>query len=740
MNKKLLAVVLIPIFAALAAWAVTPQKWTFRSVDDFLRGKFNGVSLSSDADLALAPREETLNGPTEDFYLSFLPTSEGAAFLGTGHSGRVYRISREGKIEPYAQLPEMDVTCLALDPRGVLYAGTSPNGKIYKIAAAGKAEPFFDPSERYIWSLAFAPDNGHLLAAVGESGGIYEILPEGEGRLVFKTPENHILCMKFDRNGDILAGSGGAGLVYRISRTGKGAVVFESGFEEVRSLALDLDGNVYAAAGGAQVRARREEPAALSAGGKDADVAVTVSAVAVAAEAAAAAPQAVPAKAPAAKTAPSPAPAGREPGALFMVGPDGVAKKLWSSPEEMIYALTWNESVKKIYFGTGPKGRLFAADREGKTTLVLQKNSEQIFGLEPVGVRTYVLADNPTQLGVLYPDQRLSGEYLSPVLDARIVSSWGRIAWTADGPQGATLQFQTRSGNSYEPGPGWSDWSPPYSKADGEQVLSPKGRYLQFKALFKAITSPAGPVLSKLGIFYLQTNVAPEVTHVDVLPPNEVFLKLPLDQDEVILGGERRSADPAPKKDDVLRQIAAKKVERKGYQTIDWDADDENGDALAYTISIRQEGDKVWRVLEERWTETLYTFNTANFPDGVYTVKITASDLPSNPPDLEKKGEKVTPPLTIDNTPPVLKNFQAVRDGAGLAVSFAAEDALSAIKDVKYLIRPDDWRIVFPEDGICDSRQESFKFKAALPSGADGLITIMVKDAAGNVLTFKSAF
>ncbi len=736
MKKTILAVLTATVFAALAAWAVSPQKWVFRGYDDFLRGKFTGVSLTSDAALALAPREDAIDGPAEDFYLSFAPAPDGAAYLGTGHNGRIYRISKEGKAELYAQLPEMDVTCLALDAKGVLYAGTSPNGKVYKIAGSGKADVFFDPSERYIWSLAFAPDNGHLLAAVGESGGIYEILPEGEGRMVFKTPENHILCLKFDRNGDILAGAGGAGIVYRISRTGKGAVIFESGFEEVRSLALDLDGNIYAAAGGTSVRTRKEEPA-LAPAGREADVAVTISAVTVSA---AAAPSAAPAQAPSSK-APAPAgPSGREPGALFRIGPDGVATKLWSSPEEMIYSLFWNEAEKKIYFGTGPKGRLFVADKEGKTTLVLQKNSEQIFGLEPVGVRTYILADNPTQLSVLYPEQRLSGEFLSPVLDARIVASWGRITWAAEQPQGATLQFQTRSGNSFDPGPGWSDWSPPYSKADGEQVLSPKGRYLQFKGLFKTIASPSGPILSKLTVFYLQTNVAPEVTRLEVLPPNDVFLKLPLDQDEIILAAERRSPDPALKKDDALRQIMPKKVERKGYQTITWDADDDNGDTLSYTISIRQEGDKAWRVLDDHWTETLYAFNTLNFPDGIYTLKVTASDLPSNPPDFEKKGEKTTPPLTIDNTPPILKNFQAVRAGNELAVSFLAEDALSAIKDVRYLIRPDEWRMVFPEDGICDSRQESFKLKAPLSAGNDGLITIMVKDAAGNVLTFKSAF
>jgi len=243
-----------------------------------------------------------------------------------------------------------------------------------------------------------------------------------------------------------------------------------------------------------------------------------------------------------------------------------------------------------------------------------------------------------------------------------------------------------------------------------------------------------------MAVFYLQTNVAPAISRLEALAPNEVYLKLPLDQDEVILALERRNPEPAAKKDDPLRLVVSKKVERKGYQTIFWDAEDENGDTLQYAISIRLDGEKAWRVIEDRWSESLYTFNTLNFPDGVYVLKVAASDLPSNPPDLEKRGERVTLPLTIDNTAPALRNVQIARNGAELAVSFLAEDALSAIKDVKYLVRPDEWRMVFPEDGICDAKQESFKFKAALPPGADGLITIVVKDASGNILTFKQAF
>ena len=34
--------------------------------------------------------------------------------------------------------------------------------------------------------------------------------------------------------------------------------------------------------------------------------------------------------------------------------------------------------------------------------------------------------------------------------------------------------------------------------------------------------------------------------------------------------------------------VMAKKTERKGYQTVVWQAQDENGDALLYNLSIRQ--------------------------------------------------------------------------------------------------------------------------------------------------------
>jgi len=725
MKKSILCTAVYFFLMASIAWAALPQKWTVRSYEDFLRGKFDGVSVSAEGWLSLSPREEKIEGPTEEFYLSLLPGPDGVTYLGTGHGGKVYRITKEGKAEIYFQAAEMDVTCLALDQKGVLYAATAPNGKVYKIAGPGKEAVFFDPQEKYIWDLLFR-DDGTLLAAVGESGGIYEITSQGTGKRILKAEENHILCLKLDRNGDILAGSAGNGLIYRINRAGRAAVAFESPFEEVRSLAIDGDGNIYAAAGGTATKGKKEE-LSVAAPARDTEVAITVSAAAPQTQAAA-------------PRIPGPPGAGqKEPSALFKIAPDGMSKRLWSSGEELIYCLLWSAAEKKIYFGTGPKGRLYTLDRDEKAALVLQKASEQIYEILFVETKIYMLANNPSHLGLLYPEQRLSGEYLSPVMDAKVLSSWGKIGWEAEIPTGALLQFQTRSGNTFEPSLTWSDWSPPYQKRDGEQVLSPKARYLQFKILFKAQSGKTSPLLTKVLVAYLQINVAPVVTKLELLGPNEVYLKPP-EQEEIISGLERRNPDPAAKKDEPKFVILAKKVERKGYQTVSWEAADENDDTLSYSIFLKQEGETSWRLLDEKWADTIYAFQTQNFPDGTYFLRLVASDSPSNPSDLAKLTERVSPPFVIDNLAPTIKNFQAVKDKNELVVTFLAEDSFSTIKEARYLVRPEDWHVSFPEDGICDSKQESFKFRIPLGPNTDNLITILVKDSYGNIGVFRQIF
>ncbi len=709
--------------------AVVPRKWELRSKDDFLKGKFSGTSLSSDGVLSIGPRLEKLELQAEEFYLSLAHGPDGSYFLGTGHGGKIYRLTRDKKAELYFQTAELDVTALVVDSKGVLYAGTSPNGKIYKITASNKGEEFFNPQERYIWDLVLT-EKGTLLVAVGESGGIYEVNPAGAGRQLFKARDNHILCLVQTAGGDLLAGSGGRGQLYRISVSGRASVIFDSGYEEVRNVVLDREGNIYLSAGGAPSKpVSTVSPAAKETPTKaDTEVSVVVSAVAAALETDLQMPET-----PSRSKAPGPIS-----GAVFQVTADGLARKLWSSAEEIVNSLVYDADSQKLVLGTGNQGRLYSLDRQGGLELLAQSGSEQVYGLFQFNKQTQVLGNNPCFLGLLQPGQNFSGDYLSPVLDARILSTWGRLGWEAELPQGASLQIQSRSGNTAEPDDTWSDWSPPYSRPD-EKVLSPAGRYLQLKISLKNPGGAKSPRVQKLLVFYLQANVAPVIDKLEVLPANQVFIKPP-EQDEVILGLDEASREGARRKDETSLYLTPKKAERQGFRTITWEASDENEDRLAFNIYLKREGENSWRLVQEKMSDKVFSFDTRNYPDGTYWLKVEATDLPSNPPGTEKKAEKLSQALVIDNSLPVVRNFLANRSGDSLEVSFMAEDSYSYIEEVKFLVRPGDWQVVFPVDGLCDSRSENFKFSLKVPTGSDNLLLIRVRDSFGNVGVHQHRF
>ncbi len=94
----------------------------------------------------------------------------------------------------------------------------------------------------------------------------------------------------------------------------------------------------------------------------------------------------------------------------------------------------------------------------------------------------------------------------------------------------------------------------------------------------------------------------------------------------------------------------------------------------------------------------------------------------------------------IDNSLPIIRDFKSTRERTRLKVTFSAVDSLSYIKEASYLIRPDEWRSIFPADGICDSQQEHFILTLPVPAKSDNLITVKVKDRHGNIGVYKYAF
>ncbi|MBU1337992.1 MAG: hypothetical protein KKD56_02885 [Acidobacteria bacterium] len=727
-NISAIAIFLI-ICCSLTLHAVVPEKWELYRFEDFLKGKFDGVSVSSDGRLILAPNEVAMDTPGEEFYLSLLFGKNDDLFIGTGHSGHIIHIDRTGKAELYYNLPEMDVFCLAQDSAGNLYAGTSPGGRIYKITEKDKGEPFFDPQERYIWDLLIA-DDGSLLAAVGEEGGIYRINMEGQGVSILKADENHILSLYQDRDGNLLAGSGGKGHLYRLTDKGRAEILFESPFEEVRSIVQDKAGNIYIAAGGMVQKAAADLSGgsipSAGASSSDADVTVTVSAAALDSAAASSV------------TSSTLTGTGGQPGALYRIDGRGAAKMVWSSAEELIYTLAWDSQDDRIIFGTGKKGRIYSYNQSEQISLLLQKDAEQVYGLYPRRSRIYMLTNNPSGMSYLEDGQRFEGEYVSRVLDTTTPSLWGKMEWRAVNTKDTSLQFLTRSGNTVNPNKTWSEWSPPYQNRNGEQILSPKARYLQFKIVFRTQSGKDSPIVDKVCLFHRELNVEPTFLQLEALPPNVVLIKPPLTED--VIWGTDDKEGVASADSDSKTFLAPRRALRKGFQTIIWQAADKNGDNLVFTISVREDESSRWRVLKDDWTEEIFTFESQTLPDGIYFIKVEASDRMDNPAGTELKAEKMSRAIVVDNSLPEIQGFQAKKSGNSLNVTFTAQETFSYIREVKYLVRPGQWMMVFPEDGICDSDKETFKFSLTLPPNADDMITVRVTDAHGNVGVHRATF
>ncbi|MCP5118861.1 MAG: WD40 repeat domain-containing protein, partial [bacterium] len=183
----LLAAVLLP--------AASPTAWEMNTYKDFLAGRFQGISLSRDGRLELAPKLETLFSSEQPAIWSVARATDGTLYLGTGHRGRLYRLGKNGKNEVIWTADEPEIFAVALNRKGDLFAATSPNGKVYRIDN-GEAVEYFDPPDTYIWSLAFSRD-GTLYVGAGDKGTVYRVTERGAGEEYYKTGQYHVTCLAF---------------------------------------------------------------------------------------------------------------------------------------------------------------------------------------------------------------------------------------------------------------------------------------------------------------------------------------------------------------------------------------------------------------------------------------------------------------------------------------------------------------------------------------------------------------
>jgi len=335
------------------------------------------------------------------------------------------------------------------------------------------------------------------------------------------------------------------------------------------------------------------------------------------------------------------------------------------------------------------------------------------------------------------PGAARSGEYESEVFDARSTSTWGELAWKAGVPAGAGVELLTRSGNTGDPDETWSEWTPVAGRGGG-QIVSPSARFLQWKARLSRGSRGAGPELLSVETAYLRENLPPLVSSVTVYEPGDVVTgpaggTNDSSASQTLPGGVEvtYSLDPIASPDRELHVLL------RGMRTASWEALDPNGDVLSFDLYLKSDDEEDWKLVEEGvLRRTLHTWDTAAMTDGVYRLRVKATDRQSNPKESSLEASAESPPFIVDHTPPEFTRVD-VSSARELTVSGVVTDAASQVMFVDVSVDYGDWRPAFADDGMFDSRSESFRLVIEGLEEGEHAVSVRAADRSGNPVVVR---
>jgi hypothetical protein len=726
--KQLTTLAIALTFLVLPVEAGQPVVWETTGRTELLKGDSRGVSISDTGVLMLAPKLTEVFNTLQTYVWSSAVDNQGNVILGTGHDGKIYKVSTAGSGSLLYDAAELDVTALAIARDGAVYAGTSPDGKVYRITADGKADVYFDPGDKYIWSLAVMSD-GSLAVGTGDSGKLYRVRAGGanaESSLLVSTNQTHVISLAVTAQGDLIAGTDSGGLVLRVSPEGKTFALFDTQLREIHALAPAADGSIYALALSDAAAASRgpsaptvTQPAPSE--GATPTTTVTITAIDEAGG---------PIQGQSGQTR-SRSDVSNARSAVFRILPDGATDVVWSSPTVTAFAIAPALQQGSVLIGTADKGRIYSVTNDGRDTLLLQSPEGQISSLLVRNDQIYAASSNQGKLFRFGNELVTEGSFESPVRDAKLTASWGRIWWRGAG----TVEVQTRTGNGERPDATWSDWSAAYRNAEGNQISSPRARFIQWRATVRASGSSSAPTwVEDVSVAYLPRNVAPEVLSITALPIGVGLQQLA----QVALDPNVESSGLDPSVFGPVAQVPPRRFYQRGARSFQWQAEDRNSDTLEYAIYYRALNEQTFRLLKDKLRDNFYTIDGATLADGRYIIKVIASDGPDNPPGQKLTGERLSEPVDIDNTPPVVKaTGQPLLRGDSVRVVFSVDDATGKVKKADASLDGAAWVPVFPDDGIADNGHEVYSLDFGSLGPGEHTISLRTFDSSGNVGTLS---
>jgi sugar lactone lactonase YvrE len=722
MMRRILVAVLVAGSGLLPglANAQGTKLWSVGRYDEMEKGSTEGVAIRSDGRLEAGPANSLLYATGKSYVWSMASDAVGNSYLGLGGSASgsavVMKVTPDGKAAQIFSGKELAVQAVRLAPDGSVLVATSPDGKVYRVPVSGgtgAAVPtvVFDPAmteekPKYLWDLAVGK-GGEVYVAAGAPAVVYRV-PAGGGKaeVLFKTADQHIRCLLLGSDGTLWAGSDGSGVIYKFAPWTAGAkafAVYAAGRREITALAMDAAGNVYAA--GVGTKGHTALPPLPVSG----SVGVSITFVQPGSSTAAGANTLVP--------------DGSE---IYRIAVDGSPQKLLTLKDDVVYALAVRNG--SLLAATGNRGRVYRVDTgaTGRFTDVAHLEASQGMAFAPVKDGLLVATSNSGKVFRLGDTVATTATYTSEVFDAQGFAQWGRAEVRA---AAAGFDLFVRSGNVESPLMGWSEWVK--VGADGGYG-TPAGRFVQWKAELRS-----GGTVDSVALNYLQKNVAPVVDEVVVQPGARVTAPpaaatattVPVAFPAAAGGPPVVSFSPDANASPLMAQ------KDKTGVTVRWMAHDDNGDDLMFAVWYRGVGEANWRLLKDKISDKVYSFDSALLPDGSYAVKVVASDAPVHTDAEALMGERVSEVFVVDTTPPVPGALTATTiAGTPLKIhaTLEARDAASPIAHAEYSLDAGPWQYLEPVGKVSDSLTERYDFTVTVPAA-----TAPVTDAKEHVLAVR---
>jgi hypothetical protein len=657
-------------------------------------------------------------------------TADGNLYAATGPGGQLFEIKPDGSHRVLLDTDENNLLSLISDGKDLLYVGTDPNGLVYRVnRKTGESFILYDAAEAEVSALALDA-KGNLYAgtaearddqpaafpttgAAGEPGG----RPEGTGVGVPlpaerpKEPEPPKVPDPTPGQPDPIPKT--AREVTRVA-----PIRFETRrFVPVFLLSMSTQ-QVPGAPGEDPTPSPTPpnpgpgpqpgpHPTPNPPGGEKPGPGATLGN----AEAAAAARQA----AVDTRSTGQPRPEGN---AVYRIDPDGFVTEIFRQPL-LVLSIVERQGTLLIATGGPTEGQIYQVRPDAEETIVLAKvNPKQILSLLPTpDGRLYMGLANVGGIAMLSPGFAAEGKYTSSVLDAQQVSRFGHVQLHGALPAGSGLKVSTRSGNVRDSAQkSWSSWSEEVPAQEFVKITSPPARFLQYRLTFSAAGDKASPVVEDVSVSYQMPNLPPQIKSVKITPV----------PDAPAGGTPAADAEPA-------RIPAAHK------QTISWEAADANNDPLVYAVSFRQPG-TAWILLKEKVRENQLEWDTRSVADGRYEVRVVASDAAANPPGTGRTTARVSDPVLVDNTAPVVGDVLWRQKGAVVQVDVKVVDRTSVVAALDYAVDSNhEWQTVLPSDNIFDGPEERVTFTVPGLSPGQHQLTLRATDAKGNQ-AFENVF